>query len=212
MGRFGDSTGTPVTRATVMRRADESRLRAKDVLVIGPVALASSSALFNAAPVRFEDGRLHVAEGSLIDSGFALFSDRERADTDEVNDLLYRTDRFSGMVGFKSPFDSERSVVAVLATDTAQLPDMIQSLDDVDVIAGVQGALSLASGEGMTSFNVGQDYWVGELPWWVSLGYWFSRHPLLLALAGLLVALLVAGPIYAVLQRQQRKRLLETEI
>jgi len=212
MGRFGDSTGTPVTRATVMRRADASRLRAKDVLVIGPVALASSSELFNAAPVRFEDGRLQVAKGSLIDSGFALFSDRDRADTEEVNDLLYRTDRFSGMVGFESPFDPGRSVVAVLATDTAQLPDMIESMNDVDVIAGVQGALSLASGEGMTSFNVGQDYWVGELPWWVSLGYWFSRHPLLLALVGLLAAILVAGPIYAVLQRQQRKRLLETEI
>ena len=141
-----------------------------------------------------------------------MFSDRDRGDTDEINDLLYRTDRFSGMVSFESPFDAGRTVVAVLASDTAQLPEMIQSLDDVDVIAGVQGALSLAGGEGMTSFNVGREYWVGELPWWVSLGYWFSRHPLLLAFGGFLVALLIAGPIYALLQRQQRKRLLETEI
>ncbi|BBC71896.1 cellulose synthase [Altererythrobacter sp. B11] len=211
MGRFGDSTGTPVTRADVMRQADAERLRAKDILVIGPAGLAGSSELFDGAPVRFDQDRLQVSEGGVIDRGMALFSDRDRDEPTAVNEVLYSTDHFLGMAGFQSPFDSDRSVVAVLATDTNELPGMITDLEDVDVIAGVQGDLSLVRGDGMTSFVVGPDYWVGELPWWVSIGHWFSRHPLLLALAGLIVALLVAGPIYAVLQRQQRKRLQNEE-
>ncbi len=210
MGRFGDSTGAPVTRAVVTRTVEEGRLQAKDILVIGPASLAGSMELFRGAPVQFDQQRLHVTQRGMLERTFALFSGYDKQ-SEEAQSLLYRTDHFTGMTGFESPFDSGRSVIAVLATDTDDLPGMIAELDDVEFIAGVQGDLSLVSGDGMTSFAVGPEYWVGSLPWHVSIGYWFSGHPLLLALAGLLVALLVAGPIYAYLRRQQRKRLMEAD-
>ena len=211
MGRIGDSTGTAVTRVAVTRNIDPSRLQAKDILVVGSASLAGLPALFDSSPVTFEQQRLLVPEGNVIDTTFAFLAGEDRDSSDKANELLYRTDHFTGMIGFQSPFDSARSVVAVLATDPADLPSMLYDLEDVETIAGVQGDLSLVSGDGMASFAVGPTYWVGSLPWWVSLGHWFSRHPLLLALAALLAAIIVAGPIYAILRRQQRKRLMEGE-
>lgn len=209
MGRFGDSTGAPAIRATILRGMDSERLTAKDLLVIGPATLAGMPGLFERAPVVFEQDRLLVTQRGLIDrvSGFLGMGE----DSDTANELLYRTDAFTGMVAFRSPVDSDRSVVALLASNPQSLPGMIYDLEDVDFIAGVQGDLAVVNGAAITSFAVGPTYWVGSLPWWISLGHWFSQHPLLLALGALAFALLIAGPIYLLLRRQQRRRLLETE-
>jgi len=206
MGRFGDSTGAPVTGLTVTRKVDGEQLAAKDILVIGGLPLAQSAALFENAPVRFEDGRLRVAQRSPIARVFAGASPFDRS-PQQADEFLYGADSFSGITSFESPFDSGRTVVAVLARDTVALPLLVDSLADVKVNAQVQGDLSIANGEGMASFAVGSSYWVGELPIWVRIAFWFSQHPLLMALSGVIVALLVAGPIYHFLKRQERKRL-----
>ncbi|MGC4252380.1 MAG: hypothetical protein QM605_13210, partial [Sphingobium sp.] len=63
------------------------------------------------------------------------------------------------------------------------------------------------SGDGMTSFAVGSGYWVGHLPFWMKIAYWFSQRPLLMAAGGLIAALLLAAPLYLYLSRQERRRL-----
>jgi len=206
MGRFGDSTGAPVTGLTVTRRVNGDALEGKDVLVIGDLAMAQAEALFDGAPVRFEDGRLRVAERSPIQRVFGRFSPFDRTDK-EAQEFLYGTDSFAGIVSFQSPFDSDRSVIALLASDSVSLPLMVEGLADEKINAQVQGDLSVMDGDGMSSFAVGDTYWVGELPFWMLGAYWFSQRPLLMALSGLLVALLVASPFYLILKRQERKRL-----
>lgn len=73
--------------------------------------------------------------------------------------------------------------------------------------AQIQGDLSVLTGDRMRSFAVGQTYWSGSLPAWMRVAWWFSERPLLMALSGLLVALLLAGPLYLLLMRQQQRRL-----
>ena len=48
------------------------------------------------------------------------------------------------------------------------------------------GDLAVTDGEGMTSFAVGPTYWVGSLPVWMRIAYWFSQRPILMAASGLL--------------------------
>jgi cellulose synthase (UDP-forming) len=41
----------------------------------------------------------------------------------------------------------------------------------------------------------------------MKLAYWFSQRPLLMALSGVMLALLLTGPVYLVFARQAKKRL-----
>lgn len=211
MGRFGDSTGAPANRVTVTRSIDENALAGKDIVVIGALPMAQSQTLFGKAPVYFQDGRLHVTERSPITRLFDTFSPFNRDKTDAAEEFLYATDSFSGIVSFQSPFESARTVIAILSKDTVNLPQLVEGLADAKINAQVQGDLSVVDGETMSSFAVGDGYWVGSLPFWMKIAYWFSQRPLVLALSGLLVALLVSGPVYMILKRQERRRLSAVE-
>jgi cellulose synthase (UDP-forming) len=59
----------------------------------------------------------------------------------------------------------------------------------------------------MTSFAIGETYWVGSLPLWMKLAYWFSRRPVLLGLFTVILAAILAGPAYLYFRRQAAQRL-----
>src|SRR3546814_10722192 len=136
----------------------------KDILAIGPIQIAQSESLFSGAPVFYQDGRLRVTERTPVERAFDLFSPYERSDSATVDGFFSGSDSFSGIVGFQSPFDAERSVVALLASDPEALPTLVNGLNDTRINAQVQGDLSVVDGEGMASFAVGDGYWVGSLP------------------------------------------------
>jgi len=207
MGRFGDSTGAPATRVTVTRTLDGAQFEDRDILVIGPWTMAQSGALFRDAPVSWQNGRLHVAERSPIERVFDFLSPYAVDKPGDVEDFLSAASGFEGIVGYRSPFDSAHSVVAILASDPVSLPDIVYGLADRKLNAQVQGDLSLVNGDGMVSYHVGAGYWSGSLPIWLRVGHWLSQRPLLMGVAAILIALFLSGPLYLLLKAQQRKRL-----
>lgn len=207
MGRFGDATGAATTALTVTQAVDGEALVDRDILVIGLPKTDNAGALFAGAPMQLQNGRMLVSERNPIDRVFGLFSPYGESDVDETNTFLTSANRFTGFASFESPFDKDRTVVAMLSTDPTDLPGLAQGLADEKINAQIQGDLSVLTGDRMRSFAVGQTYWSGSLPVWVRIAWWFSERPLLMALSGLLVALLLAGPLYLLLMRQQKRRL-----
>jgi cellulose synthase (UDP-forming) len=208
MGRMGDATGIPATGVTVVSDVDPDHLQEQDILVIGSSALAGAEALFGASPVRFENGALRVNERSPLQYVEALFGGSDwQGSNDDAQSVVYAAKGFSGIVSFQSPFTAGRTVVAVLADQPGTLPSLVDGLNDDKTNAQVQGDLSVVTGDGMTSFAILPTYWVGSLPVWMKVAYWFSRHPLLMALSGLLVAVILTGPVYLFFSRQARRRL-----
>ncbi|WP_422514997.1 UDP-forming cellulose synthase catalytic subunit [Sphingomonas sp. 3-13AW] len=210
MGRFGDSTGAAATQVTVVTDGASDRASGKNVLMVGDLKLASGS-LFSNAPVQYQNGRLQVRKSGPIMRAVQFVSPDSRDGDEQVEETLYSADSFTGIVSFQSPFDTDRTVVALLASNPVNLPQMVAGLADVDINAAVQGDLSIFTGDDMTSFAVGGRYWVGSLPIWMKAAYWFSQRPWLLALAGLLAAILLSWPAYFLLKRQERKRLQAVE-
>ncbi|KQM22071.1 UDP-forming cellulose synthase catalytic subunit [Novosphingobium sp. Leaf2] len=206
MGRFGDSTGVPVTAVTVTSTMDADALSSQDVLVIGGTQLAQAD-MFSNSPVRFENGRLRVAERSPLQWITSLFGGTQRDDPMKAAPLVYDARGFSGIVSFRSPYAADRTVVALLADDGAALPDLVQGMTDVKVNASIQGDLAVTRGDGMTSFAISDRYWVGSLPIWMKLAYWTSQRPWLLGLFTLALAVILAGPAYLYFRRQAQKRL-----
>jgi len=207
MGRFGDSTGAATTRVTVTRTINRSQLENKDILIIGPLAMAGNADLFSGAPIRLEGGRLRISQTSPLDRIFRYLSPESHDSPGDADDFLVSNDMFEGIAAFRSPFNGDHSVVALLASSTDMLPDLVYGLREQKLNKQVQGDLSILSGDQMTSFHIGPDYSVGWAPWWLRLGYWLSQRPLLLALSAVLIAVLVAGPLIILLRAQERKRL-----
>ena len=207
MGRFGDATGVAPTRLTVVRSIDGDDLSGHDILVIGSPARLNVGNLFEGAPVHWSGGRIEVAQRSAISRAWDYFSPYAEAMPANVDQALLSTSGFQGVTSFHSPFDPDHSVVAVLATQPDALPDLVNGLADRDINAQMQGDLALFSGDRIASFRVGGVYWSGVLPWWLRIGFWLSQHPMLLALSGVLAALLLSLPLYLILKAQKRRRL-----
>lgn len=207
MGRFGDATGVPVTAVTVTSRVDPALLASQDVLVIGGSQLAATANLFNGAPVSWADGHLLVSERTPIQSLGAMFGGTERDDLMAAQPLVFSSQGFAGIASWHSPFASDRTVVALLADDPGKLPALVQGMADDKINASIQGDLSVSKGDGMTSFALGDSYWVGSLPVWVKVAYWLGQRPVLMGLVTLVLALLLAGPAYFYFRRQAERRL-----
>ncbi len=206
MGRFGDSTGAAATRVSVVRDLNADGLAGKDLLVVGPAALAGAD-LFAQAPVRWDGAALRVSSRSPVERAFDFLSPITHDNAGDIEDAMQATDSFEGIVSFQSPFSPQRSVVALLATSPESLPDLVYGLLDRKINAQVQGDVAIMTDDGVRSFRSGGTFWTGSLPWWLSAAFWFSERPLLLGLAGILAAILISSPFYFYLKAQERRRL-----
>ncbi|OJW72742.1 MAG: cellulose synthase catalytic subunit (UDP-forming) [Sphingomonadales bacterium 63-6] len=206
MGRFGDSTGAATTGVTVTSTLSPEVAEGRDILVIGSSGLAGMSYLFADAPVQYDGQKLQVTERTPLQNVMALFGGSVDSPAD-AQPVVYSAQGFSGITSFRSPYDGKRSVVALLADDTNALPMLVDGMADTKINATIQGDLSVTTGETMTSFAIGERYWVGDLPFWMKWGSWLSRHPVLMALLTLGLAALLAGPAYLYFRRQAQRRL-----
>ena len=113
----------------------------------------------------------------------------------------------AALVGFESPLQSGRSVVALTASDSAAMALLSAGLNDSGKIRQMRGDLGLLRDDAVESFRINPVYYVGHLPWWQWL--WFHLHgqPLLLALLGIAAGLLVTFVVYGALRAMAARRL-----
>jgi len=207
MGQFGNSTGVPTTRLTVMRTVQPSRMADKDILVVGNTTLAQNNDLFEKSPVRMRERRLEVVHRTPLERFFGWFTPEGRADVGEASLAVSSASGFEGVASFASPFTKGRHVVAVLSSQPASLPQMASLLPSADAKAQIRGDLIMRNGNEFRAFQVKPTQWRGNLPWWLAIGYWFSQRPFMLALSALLAAMLVGFPMYYALKAHGRRRL-----
>jgi len=207
MGQFGDATGAATTGLQVTRSLQASRLKDKDILVIGKADLAQNRELFGKAPLRMTNNRLEVVRQSALERFFGWFSPQKKDDAREVSQAVSAANGFEGVASFRSPYDADRHVVAVLASQPEALPQLTQLLPSADAKAQIRGDLILKTGSEFKAYQIQSTHWRGDLPWWLAIGYWFSQRPLVLALAALLSAALIGFPLYYSLKAHGRRRL-----
>jgi len=98
-------------------------------------------------------------------------------------------------------------VVVINATEASALPATVNTLLDSSKSFHVHGDLTLVRGETVEAFRIGEVYHVGHLSWWRWLWFQLHSHPLVLALLGLLVGVIVALLLYGVLRSIAARRL-----
>lgn len=113
----------------------------------------------------------------------------------------------AALVGFQSPFDPQRSVVALLADSPRAWELLNGALIDNDKRAAIFGSASTIRESGVRSLRVGDTYWVGHLPWWERVWNALASHPVLLAVFATAVVILFALLAWRLMRRISRHRL-----
>lgn len=117
----------------------------------------------------------------------------------------------AAILGFQSPLDEQRSVVAMLADSVAGYELLNQTLANSAERAKVFGSLAIIRTSGVQSLQLGNTYYVGYLPWWERVWFALSPHPLVVAAFTAISVLLIVLVLWRLLRAMSHRRLLKDE-
>ena len=112
----------------------------------------------------------------------------------------------AAIVGFQSPFDEQRSVIALLADSSRGWQLLNNALLDTGKRAAIFGTVAIVRESGVNSLRVGDNYYVGYLPWWERVWNALATHPVWLAVFAVIVVVLFALLIWRVMRLVSRRR------
>jgi hypothetical protein len=110
------------------------------------------------------------------------------------------------LMAFESPLKSSRSVVFAYADKSADLRKISDLMTDPERVSTIQGDFVVVDDKNISHVRVGDTYYVGSLPLLSKLRWFFSDHPLMLALIVLLLTALLATIAYRPLRTFSAKR------
>lgn len=201
MGMIGNASGAPALRHRVIPAAEVARAADSELLVF-------DGAKGNQLLAKWQQN----AKLLLVGNKRELMTRLNRPDAnikqaDQTNQRISinAQGEIATLSGFESPLHRGRSVIAFGANGNAAALSAINAMLDPKLASRIQGDLTVFRDGSVESYRTSPRYSMGELPWWTQLWQLFSRHPLLLALAGIAVCL-IAGYWLSVWQRRHRAK------
>ena len=210
LGQLGAATGAAGVRLSVLPASRVKEAGDRDLLVVAAGAYPPLlEAWGQTLPAQLAAGQRATSTlGRLLDAGNEWFSGAQpRVVPREGWTELQASGPLAAISGFESPLASRRSVVLLNATDAAALPLAAEALLDAGKLRLVRGDLVLLRGDAVEAFRVGGTFNVGELRWWRWTWYQLHTHPLLLALLGLLVGMVMSLVVFRLLRALAVRRL-----
>ncbi|WP_312933602.1 cellulose biosynthesis cyclic di-GMP-binding regulatory protein BcsB [Pseudomonas sp.] len=212
VGRFGDSTGLPVTGVSVVQGNDDARLQGKDLLVLGSAAnqpLLKRWAQYLPATI---SGQSTFEISDLVYRVRDWVTGNDRIDRRSSRTSLAldggTVDNF--LTGFESPLDSGRSVVVLSAASDKGWDEVTAAMNATkqeQAQGSIQGSLAVVNGTRVSSLVAEEQYFIGDLGPFGYVQWWLSRHLFsTLALLALGVAL-ASGLLFLSLRARARSRL-----
>jgi len=210
MGHMGASTGYPALGVTVVRSANVSSVSNKDLLLFG--SPADQSLLQTWADKMPFSGNATGGTFNLSNFSFGLLdwwhdADRSAIGPRHAQLSLNGVSDDGILTGFESPLSNGHSVVALIGATQPANNDLLNALMDPDLLKQIQGGLSVVHARSVSSIASGDVYYVGSLPVLEHLRWVLSAHPLLLALVGLLLAVVIAALLFRSLRVRAARRL-----
>ncbi len=210
LGRLSESTGYPATAVTVANADQIESLANKDLLILAsgnnqPLLERWSKQL----PVSLNGNDRRFNFSDLVYKAWNWVVPNPRDNVDPArNSVSFTTDGANAVfLGFESPLQSGRSVVAISSTRPAALSEAVSVLAGASPNQYLQGSVAVVRGQEVESLVSNPTYYTGSLgP--LKAALWFaSRHPWLVVLLALLGIALLSIPIYFALRRRATQRL-----
>ena len=212
LARMGESTGYPATRVAVAGPDDRAALQGRDLLLIGavsrqPLLDAWSKAL--PAVIAGPGRKIRKVPGTL-DRFYELIGMNTDPSPDSVPQKHLRGNGpLAALLGFQSPLDKAHSVVAATAVEPEEMHALLDVLQDEDAVKSMHGSIVLVHGGKAESMFGGKTYTLGRLPFWTSIWFLLSGHPILLAVMSVVAVLVFAFALWRTLRTIASRRLEE---
>ena len=125
----------------------------------------------------------------------------------ETRSTLTSSGAMAAVIGFQSPYNDQRSVIALLADSPRGYEMLNDAVNDSGKRATMFGSVAVIRESGINSLRVGDVYYVGHLPWFERLWYALANHPILLAVLAAISVVLLAWVLWRLLRIISRRRL-----
>ena len=204
MATVGGQTGLPAINVTLTDDGSQIQNKDADIMVIGTI------------PDKLKDDKridlLVKAAQSWVNT--PLRQTEFPSIMPDVNDrqasaqtTITSQGAMAAVVGFQSPYNEQRSVVALLADSPRGYELLNTAMNDSGKRAAMFGSVSVIRESGVNSLRVGDVYYVGHLPWFERLWYALANHPVLLAILAAVSVVLLAWVLWRLLRIISRRRL-----
>lgn len=210
MALFGEATDYPTLQASVVQAGEVSGVANRDLLLIGSYSRQPLLGAWTSnAGIAVENGDMHAVERSWWERIQLLFDWRNRrSHVAEVNDWLAAQPGGEGaIIGFRSPLDGSRSVVAITGSTPARVVQTSEMLQTSDRVVKVQDDLVLVRANDIQSFRMSRRYDVGTLARWTWLRWNLSDQPIVIAILLFAACAALAAVAFVVLGVKARRRL-----
>ncbi|MCZ4059651.1 cellulose biosynthesis cyclic di-GMP-binding regulatory protein BcsB [Pantoea sp. LMR881] len=207
LGNIGAQTGYPALRVQLTQDWNEAKNQDADLLMIGTI------------PADLQDDRkitalVDAARGWMNKPVYQPLSDVTAQSADdrqaESTTAVGSSGPLAAVIGFQSPFNQQRSVVALLADGSPRAWELLNNaMNDSGKRNAIFGSAAIIRESGVNSLRVGERYYVGHLPWWERLWNALATHPFWLATCALIVVLLFALMVWRLMRMVSRRRLAE---
>lgn len=208
LGSIGAQTGYPALRVQMSDDWSKAKSADADMLMIGgiPQDLQDDTKI----PLLADAARSWISMPARNNAAANVpISDSERAV--ESQTTISSRGPMGAIVGFQSPFNDQRSVVALLADSPRGWELLNNALLDSGKRAAVFGSAAVIRESGVNSIRVGETYYVGHLPWWERLWNLLATHPVWLAICAVVVVILFALMAWRLMRMVSRRRLAELD-
>ncbi|HJW55482.1 MAG TPA: cellulose biosynthesis cyclic di-GMP-binding regulatory protein BcsB [Burkholderiaceae bacterium] len=210
LARMGESTGYPATQVAVVGPDDAAALVNRDLLVIGVSAAQPLLQAWRAQLPAIIDGpqrgiRLPADMFNRFGAWFGRSAPIVRDPAPQKH--LRGNGPLAALLALESPLTAGRSVVMATAAETADLPLLLDMLDNDQQARSLVGSVALVHGGIAESLYAGKTYTLGMLPPWIAVWHALSGHPVLLALMSVLAVLIFGLGLWRSLKTVAARRL-----
>ncbi|MDP8602939.1 cellulose biosynthesis cyclic di-GMP-binding regulatory protein BcsB [Serratia marcescens] len=204
LGVIGAQTGYPALAFTLSDDWSQAKDRDDDILIVGTIP-----------PELRDDKKISL----LVDATQSWVKQPTRQPPLPTAEVLAEDTKpdskttvssegaMSAIIGVQSPFNDQRSIVALLADSPRGYELLNDALLDSGKRAAVFGSVAVIRESGVNSLRVGDIYYVGHLPWWERLWYALSTHPVLLAVIAVVLVVILGLMLWRGLKAFSRRRL-----
>ncbi|MFN1130074.1 cellulose biosynthesis cyclic di-GMP-binding regulatory protein BcsB [Lelliottia nimipressuralis] len=204
MASVGAQTGLPALNVTLTDDGSQIQGKDADIMLIGTI------------PDKLKDDKridllVHATESwvntPLRQTSFPSImpdmADREASAQTNISSQ----GPMAAIVGFQSPYNDQRSVIALLADSPRGYELLNGAMNDSGKRAAMFGSVAVIRESGVNSLRVGDVYYVGHLPWFERMWYALANHPVLLAVFAAISVVLLAWVMWRLLRIISRRRL-----
>jgi hypothetical protein len=204
MGSVGAQTGFPALNFTLTSDASQLKGKDADILLVGAIPDALKDDKRIDLLVQATEAWVNTP---LRQSPFPSIMPDEGDRLANVRAEVSSSGPMAAIVGFQSPYNEQRSVIALLADSPRGYELLNQAMNDSGKRAAMFGSVSVIRESGVNSLRVGDIYYVGHLPWFERIWYALANHPVLLAIFAAISVVLLAWVMWRLLRILSRRRL-----